>query len=220
MINLSIKMISNRALVPVWIAFLILLLAVCAYWVTSDPVEPDASSVRAPVFAPREVVEKETAAGPEARDSEADQRGSPPELRPAESALARPRTIQTHELVAEYLRIDNVRDRGDLARSIASMDDAESLREIVTLFHRARHPDEREALIAALGDTDFSTELDGKLSLLASALVGQARNVRSAALGVVGRIEDPRAVALVKKIARTDPDHEVREAAKAFIAAE
>ena len=210
----------NRTLFPLSIAFLILLVAVCAYWATSGPVEPDASSVRAPVVAPREVVVKETPAGPVVRDSEADQTSSAAEARPAQSALARPRTIQTHELVAEYLRVQNVRERGDLARSIASMDDAESLREIVMLFHRSRNPDEREALIAALGDTDFSTELDGKLSLLASALVGQARNVRSAALGVVGRIEDPRAVALVKRIARTDPDHEVREAAKAFIAAE
>ena len=213
-------MLSNRTLFPVWIAFFILLMAVCAFWATSGPAEPDVSNVPPPVTVRPEIVRDQSSAGPVARSHEPDSISESHDTQHAQSAVARPRIIQTHELVADYLRIENVRERGDLARSIASMDDAASIREIVTLFHRSRHPDEREALIAALGDTDFGTELDGKLSLLASALVGQARNVRSAALGVVGRIEDPRAVALVKKVARTDPDHEVREAAKAFIAAQ
>lgn len=195
-------------------------MAVCAFWATSGPAEPDAPNVPAPVTVRPEIVRDQSSAGPVVRSYEPDSIRESPDTQHARSAVARPRIIQTPELVADYLRIENVRERGDLARSIASMDDAASLREIVTLFHRSRHPDEREALIAALGDTDFGTELDGKLSLLASALVGQARNVRSAALGVVGRIEDPRAVALVKKVARTDPDNEVREAAKAFIAAQ
>ena len=211
-------MISNRTLFPVWLAFLILLVAVCAFWVASGTSEPEISSVPAPVPALRDDVVGELPVGTMARNSETEQTGSVTEVPSVRSAPKISPTVQTRELVAEYLRIQDVRERGDLARSIASMDDSESLREIVTLFHRSRHPDEREALISALGDTDFSTELDGKLSLLASALVGQARNVRSAALGVVGRIEDPRAVALVKRVARTDPDHEVREAAKAFIA--
>lgn len=97
------------------------------------------------------------------------------------------------------------------------MDDAESLREITTLFRKARHPAEREALIAALADTDFTKELDGKLALLTTALSGHPRNVRDAALGVVAQIEDPRAIALIKKVALSDPDHEMREAAKALI---
>ncbi len=207
-------MISNRTLFPVWGAFLILLISVCAYRAASGPGRADRTSIPAPV------VVHEAAPEPKARGSGEEQTSGAAEARPGLSAVARPVTVQTRELVAAYLHIEDVRERGDMARSIASMDDAESLHHIATLFHRSRHPDEREALIAALGDTDFSTELDGKLSLLASALVGQARNVRSAALGVVGRIEDPRAVALVKKIARTDPDHEVRDAAKAFIDAE
>lgn len=203
-------MIFNRTLLPAWFALVILLLAVCGYWMSSEPSDLGTTSPAEAVVAPPEVAAPSPHVSPivEAREPT-------PEAAPA--PLPPPRTIRTSELVAEYLQIEEVTERGDLARSIASMDDAESLREITALFRKARHPAEREALIAALGDTDFTKELDGKLALLTTALSGHPRNVRDAALGVVAQIEDPRAVALIKKVAQSDPDHEVREAAKALI---
>lgn len=211
-------MLLNRTFLPLWIASLLLLLAALVFWMSSDSAAPDLARIPATPSASSDAALQEFDSVPSPIAAESDPTPTP--APPAPTPTPPQRVVRTSELVTEYLLIENVSERGDLARSIASMDDAESLRELTTLFRRARHPAEREGLIAALGDTDFTTELDGKLALLTTALGSQPRNVRDAALGVVAQIEDPRAIALIKKVAASDPDHEVREAAKALLADE
>ncbi len=211
-------MLLNRTFLPLWIASLLLILAALVFWMSPETAAPGVASIPATPATSSDAALQylEPVPSPITAEPQLPHTPAPPLPTPALPQ----RVVRTSELVTEYLLIENVSERGDLARSIASMDDAESLRELTTLFRRARHPAEREALIAALADTDFTTELDGKLALLTTALGSQPRNVRDAALGVVAQIEDPRAIALIKKVAASDPNHEVREAAKALLAAQ
>ena len=133
---------------------------------------------------------------------------------PAQAAIAEEVTVAG--LVKEFSAARTSEERADIARSIAAQDAPESLGAIIRLFAAERVPLVKEALVAGLGDLDKDDAVPAKVAFLASALKGQPRNVRSAALGVLAIIDTPAARVLIRGTAKQDSDHEIREEAKSL----
>ncbi len=120
------------------------------------------------------------------------------------------------ELEREYLRATDPRERATAAAAVVSIGTAEAVAAAARLFYNERDPRAREALIAALADLPAEDFLEARLPLLTKALArSQPRSVRTAALDVLAALDDPRALALLLRAAREDPDKELREAAAA-----
>ncbi len=119
-------------------------------------------------------------------------------------------------LETRYYNTRATADRIELAGEIAGWNDSEAVHAIGRLFKSEHHPDVKLALLSGLNDISLGTALDARLDVLSSALHGQSRDVRTAALDSLAQIEDPRIAPLLKKVMTTDPDHEVREIAAAL----
>ena len=87
------------------------------------------------------------------------------------------------------------------------------------LWKNERHPNVREALIGAIAETDHDTDAAAKVALLGSALSGQARNVRRAALDGLIQFSTPAAKAYLRQAVTSDPDKELREIARELLKA-
>ncbi len=131
-----------------------------------------------------------------------------------------PEAASAREFEAEYLRTTDAADRARLAPALASLDDADANETVARLFRIERVAAVREALVSALADTQRDTHLEAKLRLVTAALDrGQPRNVRRAALDVAAYLEDPRGLQLLRRAAKSDPDHELRDTAGALATA-
>ncbi len=127
------------------------------------------------------------------------------------------RPVKVRELESDYLRTRDAAERSDYARAIASLDDRDSLPTLARLFRAERDYQAREAIIAALGDSGTEADIPAKIALLTTALTNQPRPVRNAALDVLGQMDDPRSLALLRVTAERDPDRDVRDAATAIL---
>ena len=80
---------------------------------------------------------------------------------------------------------------------------------IQMLFRTERHPKVKAALLAGLGDMDVTLAPEIRHQLLASALRGEGREVRSTALDILGEDDSPTATALLgqKQPAAVDQVH-------------
>jgi hypothetical protein len=121
------------------------------------------------------------------------------------------------ELESRFRKEADTAARLDLVTEIAGHNDAAAVTAISRLFKTERNSAVKETLIASLGDIDSEAAPGERLAILANAIRGQPRNVRSTALDVLGQSEEPHAIALVKKTAADDPDKDIREAARAIL---
>ena len=119
-------------------------------------------------------------------------------------------------LESQYHHTRATADRIELASEIASWNDSAAVQAIGRLFKSEPHPETKLALLSGLNDINSEAALDARLDVLAFALQGQPRNVRTAALDSLAQIDDPRVAPLLKKVMTTDPDHEVRVTATAL----
>ena len=73
-------------------------------------------------------------------------------------------------------------------------------------------------MLTTLNDLDHDQARAAQLSLCIKALAPtESRRVRYATVQVLGRMEDPRATALLRQAMTNDPDHEVRRAAAVLL---
>jgi hypothetical protein len=137
-------------------------------------------------------------------------------LTPASTAASvdPPRSVGTLE--QQFRAARTAEERVEIAREIASANDALAVAAIARLFPSERHPAVKIALLANLSDIEHETAIEARLSLLGSAVRGQPRNVRTAALDSLAQLDDSRIFPLLDRVATTDPDKEVREVAAAL----
>jgi len=107
--------------------------------------------------------------------------------------------------------------RVEIAKQIAGFNDAAAVESLARLFYHQSHPAVKETLLAALGDIDPREAPEVRLQLLASALHGEARNVRLAALNLLDELDDSRGAELIGDALKNDPDREVRAVAAAML---
>lgn len=113
--------------------------------------------------------------------------------------------------IEQRYRMATAEDREDIAREIAAANNADAVHALGRVFPLARRPDEKLALLSALGDVGHESAPDGRLAMLAAALAPQHREVRIAALGSLADFDDPRALSMIREIAAGDADKSVRE---------
>ncbi len=104
----------------------------------------------------------------------------------------------------------------ELVTQIAGWNNAEAVNAIARLFPLSRHPDIKVALLSGLADIDVRSAPEARLAVFALALGKEPRNVRSAAVTALADFEDPRAMPLLQRAMRDDPDHAVRDSAAAL----
>jgi hypothetical protein len=121
------------------------------------------------------------------------------------------------DLEARFRATKVLQEQTDILKQIAGFSDAAAVECLARLFHQQSHPAVKEALLAALGDIDPREAPDARLQLLATALHGEARNVRLAALDLLDELDDPRGAELIADAMEKDPDRQVRDVAAAMI---
>ena len=115
----------------------------------------------------------------------------------------------------EFLRAREPEAWENSAQQLASLEAPEGIQALNRLFTRAQNYRQRVALIGALADSHSDATLATKLAILQTAMApAQARQVRSAALDVALQLDDPRALALIRRAAKEDPDSQIRELAR------
>jgi hypothetical protein len=138
-----------------------------------------------------------------------------PPVRPQVAAPAPEEPIRALEL--RFRGVRNAEERAGLAGEIALRNSAEAVHTIARLFQTERHPSVKVALLAGLSDIDEDEAPEARFTLVTSALKGQARDVRTTALDILERLEEPRATELIRRTATSDPDQEVRDLAAALL---
>lgn len=139
-----------------------------------------------------------------------------PRLAPAEpSPVANPHP-PVAELERRFRGADASGERSDLAHAIAGRNDAAAVLALGRIFRTERNPVVKAAILSALGDVDASVAPGERLATLDSALRGQPRDVRIAALGSLTQLKDPRSLALLLHASQEDADVFVRETAAAL----
>ena len=121
------------------------------------------------------------------------------------------------ELENSFRATKEPKGRVAIAKQIAGFNDAAAVESLARLFYHQSHPADKEALLAALGDIDPREALEVRLRLLASALHGEARNVRLAALSLLDELDDSRGAELIGDVMKNDPDRQVRDVATAIL---
>ncbi len=106
--------------------------------------------------------------------------------------------------------------RGEIVREIAGVNNADAVLALGRLFQNERNSVTRLAIITALGDVDTDAAPQARMATLTSALHGQPRDVRIAALDGLAQLDDPRALALLRRTGAEDADKQVRETAVAL----
>ena len=106
--------------------------------------------------------------------------------------------------------------RGEIVREIAGVNNADAVLALGRLFQNERNSVTRLAIITALGDVDTDAAPQARMATLTSALHGQPRDVRIAALASLAQLDDPRALALLRRTGAEDADKQVRETAVAL----
>jgi hypothetical protein len=135
---------------------------------------------------------------------------------PQSPAIIAQQTPSLSELESQFRSTYDKEDKRDTLKAIAGWNNAEAVAVLSRLFKGEKHPASREAVIVALGDIDARENVPVRLDLLAAASQRQPRDIRTTALDLLESTEDPRATQLIAQMMRTDPDKEVREAAKAI----
>ncbi len=133
------------------------------------------------------------------------------------TAVRNNRTITPTELIWEINRTVDASERADTVRALVAIDTPASLALVTSLWKTERHPDVKEALLGAIAETDHETDAAAKIAILGSGLVGQARNVRRAAIDALLQFDNPTATAHLRKAAKSDPDKELREIARELL---
>ena len=133
---------------------------------------------------------------------------------PIPTAVRNNRTITPTELIWEINRTVDASERADTVRALVAIDTPASLALVTSLWKTERHPDVKEALLGAIAETDHETDAAAKIAILGSGLVGQARNVRRAAIDALLQFDTAAATAHIRKAAKSDPDKELREIAR------
>jgi len=121
------------------------------------------------------------------------------------------------EVERRFLGTQNAEARADLASEVAGFNNAPAVEAISRLFQRERHPTVKAALLASLADIDAAQAAELRLQLLASALQGQPRDVRTTAIENLAQLESPQAMALIQNAVKHDPDSAVREVASELL---
>ena len=106
--------------------------------------------------------------------------------------------------------------RGEIVREIAGANNTDAVLALGRLFQSERNSVTRLAIITALGDVDTDAAPQARMATLTSALHGQPRDVRIAALDSLAQLDDPRALALLRRTGAEDADKQVRETAVAL----
>ena len=139
-----------------------------------------------------------------------------PRAAPAEPPpVANPRPAVA-ELERRFRGADASGERSDLAHAIAGVNDAAAVLALGRIFRTERNPVVKAEILSALGDVDASVAPEERLATLDSALRGQPRDVRIAALGSLLQLKDPQSLALLLHAGQEDPDAFVRETAAAL----
>jgi HEAT repeats len=107
--------------------------------------------------------------------------------------------------------------RVEIITEIVGHNDASAVGAIARLFKSERTPSVKEALIAGLADIDPEAAPAERFTILAGAIRGQPRNVRTTAIDLLSQSDEPRDIALLAKAAVEDPDGEVRELAREIL---
>jgi len=137
------------------------------------------------------------------------------EAAPAGTAVTSPEP-SPRELEQQFLATREKDAQIDLAAEIAAHNNADAVQTLGRVFRQARDSSVKESILAHLADIDPQAAPIDRIELLQGALFGQPRNVRLAALDVLGQCEDPRALLALRRAAREDPDKLIREAATAI----
>jgi hypothetical protein len=135
-----------------------------------------------------------------------------PERVPAEAERPTPLAELERTFVAAVAKEDRI----ELARKIATRNDAEAVSALGRLFQNETQPEVKVALLVNLKAIPASAGPDARMQILANALRGQSREVRTTALDSLAQLDDPRASGLILVAMRSDPDQEVREMAAAL----
>jgi len=135
----------------------------------------------------------------------------------AATPAANVRDPSVAELENSFRITKEPKTRVEIAKQIAGFNDAAAVESLARLFYHQSHPADKEALLAALGDIDPREALEVRLRLLASALHGEARNVRLAALSLLDELDDSRGAELICDVMKNDPDRQVRDVATAIL---
>lgn len=203
---------SRIAFIYASIAASAAVIAIAVWWLTPDAVPPAQPS---PVKAIG--VQSTHSFSPTAAIAEPSQPKSPSDD-DAQPAKAPPvPTITPEELVREIHQTSDPTERAQTICALVAIDTPASLAEVVRLWKNERYPNVREALIGAIAETDHDTDTAAKVALLGSALSGQARNVRRAALDGLIQFSTPAAKAYIRQAATSDPDKELRDIARELL---
>ena len=133
--------------------------------------------------------------------------------RVSETAVAPLPEVPVRELERQLQATRGTDARIELLREIAGRNDAEAVQALTRVFHSERHPTVKLQIVSLLGDVDEQAAPQARMELLKSALAGQARDVRLAAIDLLAGIETKEASGILRRIAATDPDTEVRQLA-------
>jgi hypothetical protein len=126
------------------------------------------------------------------------------------------RELSVAELIDKIRTTVATEERCDQVRDLAGRNTVEAVRAIQMLFGTERHPKVRAALLAGLGDMDADLVPAIRRQVLAAALRGEGREVRSTALDLLGDDDSSVATALLEQAMKSDPDQELRDAAAEF----
>jgi hypothetical protein len=120
-------------------------------------------------------------------------------------------------LALEVRAAQSTASRIELIEQLAGLNTPEAVQWLRTLYPEQRLPQIKASLVSVLADIDESHAPEARLNLLAQALRGEPRNVRSAAVEVLGQSETPAATKLLREVKSSDPDYELREVAAEFL---
>lgn len=211
------------------IALAALAAGIAGWYVLSDPAAPPGTAPQSAtvVVAPPSKGEAREPSRPEP-PGEAVPEIAAPAVGPARVVVPGPaapappvRAVTAQEIESEYAKATDTESRAEVARNLASLDTIESVGILARLFATSRAYSDKVAIVGSLSEAQSDNTLDAKLTLLRSALApGQVRQVRSAALDVAAQMDDPRAKDILRQTAKNDPDPQVRELAKAVLAAQ
>ncbi len=205
---------SRNITIYALIAASVAIIAIAAWWLTPDAMPPAHPS---PVEASRAQSTRSFSPTPTIAEASQPKSTSGDDVQPAKASPVP--TITPEELVREIHQTTDPAERAQTICVLVSIDTPASLAEVVRLWKNERHPNVREALIGAIAETDHDTDAAAKVALLGSALSGQARNVRRAALDGLIQFSTPAAKAYLRQAVTSDPDKELREIARELLKA-